>query len=121
MKTIVVKWVVEEEFGYGKAMRVIESDHPRFTKGYRFDYGFFRIATDEGYTIISIPMEIQEKDFEKLEEISKSYSELIMAVQNKYPGENRHQTALRLISDAQQSSNQLNQSAQPIQTDTQGS
>jgi len=56
MKTIVVKWIKEEEFGYGKAMRVIESDHPRFVPGYRFDYGFFGIATDEGYTIISLPL-----------------------------------------------------------------
>jgi len=56
MKTIVVKWIKEEEFGYGKAMRVIESDHPRFVPGYRFDYGFFCIATDEGYTIISLPL-----------------------------------------------------------------
>lgn len=57
MKTIIVKWVAEEEFGYGKAMRVIESDHVRFTKGTRFDFGFMDIATDEGYTIISLPME----------------------------------------------------------------
>ena len=56
MKTIVIKWIKEEEFGYGKAMRVIESDHPRFVPGYRFDYGFFCIATDEGYTIISLPL-----------------------------------------------------------------
>lgn len=42
-------------------------------------------------------MEIQKKEFEKLESISESYYELIMAVENKYPGENRHQTALRLI------------------------
>lgn len=55
MATIVVKWVPEEEFGYGKAMRVIESDHERFTVGSRFDFGFFRIATDDGYTIISLP------------------------------------------------------------------
>ena len=58
MKTIVVKWVKEEEFGYGKAMRVIESDHERFSKGTRFDYGFFGIATDEGYTIVSLPMDV---------------------------------------------------------------
>jgi len=42
-------------------------------------------------------MEIQEKEFEQLE----SYYELIMAVENKYPNENRHQTALRLIREAQ--------------------
>lgn len=55
-KTIVVQWVKEEEWGYGKAMRVIESDHARFTVGSRFDFGFFSIATDEGYKIISLPM-----------------------------------------------------------------
>ena len=60
MKTIIVKWQKEEKYGFGKAMRVIVSDHPRFIKGYRFDYGFFRIATDEGYTIISIPMDKEE-------------------------------------------------------------
>ena len=57
MKTIIVKWVKEEEWGYGKAMRVLESDHERFNKGTRFDFGFFGIATDEGYTIISLPMD----------------------------------------------------------------
>ena len=56
MKTIMVRWVAEEEFGYGKVMRVIESDHERFTKGTRFDFGSFNIATDEGYTIISLPL-----------------------------------------------------------------
>lgn len=55
-KTIVVQWVKEEEWGYGKAMRVIESDHERFTVGSRFDFGFFCIATDEGYRIISLPL-----------------------------------------------------------------
>ncbi len=58
MKTIIVKWVEEKEWGYGKAMRVIVSDHERFSNGTRFDYGFFNIATDEGYTIISLPMDI---------------------------------------------------------------
>jgi len=57
MKNIVVKWVPEKDLGYGKAMRVIESDHPRFVKGSRFNFGFFGIATDEGYTIISIPID----------------------------------------------------------------
>lgn len=58
-KTIVVQWVKEEELGYGKAMRVTESNHPRFTVGSRFDFGFFSIATDEGYTITSIPMPVK--------------------------------------------------------------
>ena len=57
MKVIIVKWVKEEEWGYGKAMQVIESSHQRFTVGSRFDWGFFSIVTDEGYTVISIPME----------------------------------------------------------------
>lgn len=57
MKTIVVIWVEEEEFGYGMAMRVIQSSHPRFTNGSRFDFGFFKIATEEGYTIVSLPID----------------------------------------------------------------
>ena len=57
MSTIVVRWVKEDEWGYGKAMRVIVSSHKRFIVGSRFDFGFLSIATDEGYTIISLPME----------------------------------------------------------------
>lgn len=56
-KTIVVKWEKEDTYGYGKAMRVIESSHERFVNGSRFDFGFMSVATDEGYTIISIPRE----------------------------------------------------------------
>lgn len=56
MKKIVVQWVKEEDFGYGMAMRVIESTHERFSVGTRFDFGFFKIATEQGYTIISYPM-----------------------------------------------------------------
>jgi hypothetical protein len=55
MKTIVVQWVPENS-PYNKAMRVIVSDHPRFIVGYRFDFGFMSIVTDEGYTVVSIPM-----------------------------------------------------------------
>jgi hypothetical protein len=54
MKTIVVKWIEEKGID-GQAMKVIESDHERFSKGTRFDFGFFTIATEEGYTIISLP------------------------------------------------------------------
>lgn len=54
MKNIVVIWVPEEG-GYEFAMRVIASTHPRFSVGTRFDYGFFNIATREGYTITSYP------------------------------------------------------------------
>jgi len=67
MKTIVVKWVEESKFGYGKAMRVIESNHERFVPGSRFDFGFFRIATDEDYTIISLPMDDETMKPEKAE------------------------------------------------------
>ena len=56
MKNIVVQWVKEDTYGYDKAMRVIESKHERFSVGTRFDFGFFSIATDEGYTIISYPI-----------------------------------------------------------------
>ena len=62
MKTIIVKWVSEDKWGYGKAMRVIESSHKRFIKGSRFDFGFFNIATNEGYKIISLPMDIEEQE-----------------------------------------------------------
>jgi hypothetical protein len=56
MKTIIVRWEEEEEWGYKWVMRVIESDHGMFKKGTRFDFGFFSIATEEGYTIVSLPM-----------------------------------------------------------------
>ena len=56
MKVIIVRWVPEVYVnGYGQEMRVIESDHERFVKGSRFDFGFMNIATKEGYTIISLP------------------------------------------------------------------
>ena len=60
MKTIVVKWIPEKGL-YDMAMKVIESDHERFIKGSRFDFGFFKIATAAGYTIISLPLSIDAK------------------------------------------------------------
>jgi hypothetical protein len=57
-KIIIVKWVKDDGM-YGKEMRVIESTHKRFVKGHRFDFGFFSIASEEGYNIISIPMDKQ--------------------------------------------------------------
>lgn len=50
-------------------------------------------------------MEIQESRFEQLESTEEGYYELIMAVENKYPNETRHQTALRFIREAQQPHN----------------
>jgi len=32
-------------------MRVVFSDHPRFTEGTRFDFGYLEIANQEGYTV----------------------------------------------------------------------
>jgi len=56
MKYITVQWQPEDQrWGYGKAMRVICSNHPRFTDGSRFDYGFMGIASGEGYTIAVLP------------------------------------------------------------------
>ena len=54
-KVIVVRWVPEETFCSGMAMRVVASDHPRFSTGTRFDFGFFKIATEEGFAICSLP------------------------------------------------------------------
>jgi len=39
-------------------------------------------------------------------EVKAKYNELIMAVANKWPGETRHETALRYIRQAETSSNQ---------------
>jgi len=50
-------------------------------------------------------MEISEHRFELLESTQENYYELIMAVENKYPNETRHQTALRFIREAQQPHN----------------
>ncbi len=54
-KKIKVRWVAEAEYGYGMAMMVTVSNHPRFIVGSRFDFGFFTIATKEGYEITSLP------------------------------------------------------------------
>ena len=56
MKYITVQWQPEDiEYGYGKAMRVMCSNHPRFSNGTRFDFGFLNIASCEGYTITVLP------------------------------------------------------------------
>ena len=61
MKTIIVQWMPENDGVYNSEMRVISSTHKRFVNGSRFDFGFFSIATEEGYTIISLPMEKTHK------------------------------------------------------------
>jgi len=54
MKYIVVQWL-KEKSPYKKCMRVIKSNHPRFSDGTRFDYGFLDIASCEGYAITVLP------------------------------------------------------------------
>jgi len=54
MKYITVQWR-QEKSPYGKAMRVVCSNHPRFIDGSRFDFGFLDIASCEGYTITILP------------------------------------------------------------------
>ena len=56
MKTIVVDWVEDMNFGKGKVMRVIVSEHPRFRVNSRFDYGYMGIAVEEGYTVVLLPV-----------------------------------------------------------------
>ena len=56
-KLIIVQWVkVTGDQFYDKEMRIIYSTHKKFIVGYRFDFGFFNIATKEGYSILSLPL-----------------------------------------------------------------
>lgn len=56
---IVVKWFKTQPGNfYDQEMRVIASNHPRFTVGYRFDFGFMTIAGREGYVITVIPTDV---------------------------------------------------------------
>lgn len=57
MKKIIVKWVPCDIYGtgYSKEMRVVYSNHSRFTEGTRFDYGFMNIASGEGFIIEVLP------------------------------------------------------------------
>ena len=57
MKIITVKWESENSH-YGKAMRVILSNHPRFSEGTRFDFGFMKIAGEDGYLVIVAPQSV---------------------------------------------------------------
>ena len=54
MKFIVVQWFKEDSI-YKKQMRVMQSTHPRFVNGSRFDFGFMEIAIDEGFAITVLP------------------------------------------------------------------
>lgn len=56
MKKIIVVWVdVNEPSIYKKELRVVYSDHPRFTKGTSLDFGFMEIASGEGFVIEVLP------------------------------------------------------------------
>lgn len=54
MKKIIVKWTPEKPI-YTKAMHIIYSDHERFISGSRFDFGFLKIASEEGFIIEILP------------------------------------------------------------------
>lgn len=52
MKLIVAIWTkCDPKTGYEHELRVIESSHPRFVYGSRFDFGFLQVANREGYTV----------------------------------------------------------------------
>ncbi len=56
MKKIIVKWVdTKNDQTYSKEMRVVYSNHERFTVNTRFDFGFLQIASNEGYIIEILP------------------------------------------------------------------
>jgi hypothetical protein len=54
MKYIAVQWQPQGS-GYTRAMIVVCSNHPRFTNGSRFYFGFLEIASCEGYAITVLP------------------------------------------------------------------
>jgi len=51
---IVVGWRPDSQ--YGQIMYVLESQHPRFPPGHRFDWGFAGTIALEGYTLVINPM-----------------------------------------------------------------
>ena len=56
MKKIIVMWVnTQNDKIYDQEMRVVYSNHERFTKGTRFDFGFLMIASKDGYVIEILP------------------------------------------------------------------
>lgn len=56
MNKIIVMWIGIEDGVYEKEMRVVFSNHPRFKKGSRFDFGFMQIACDDGYIVEVLPL-----------------------------------------------------------------
>lgn len=72
-----------------------------------WDGYFFKDDANPYHLAYLIKKQLAQKDAEcerRVEEATKNYIELLMAVGNKYPGETRHETALRYIRQAEQSS-----------------
>lgn len=60
-KKIIVQWFKCSEekkkmFGYDNEMYVVDSNHPLFVFGTRFDFGFIERASEDGYIIELIPL-----------------------------------------------------------------
>jgi hypothetical protein len=49
------------------------------------------------------------KEYNRLKEIERKYTELIYQVESKFPMETRHETALRYIKNAEKSSSNIPQ------------
>lgn len=63
-KEISIQWVPSvkgRHSRYSYEMKVIKSNHPKYIAGSRFDFGFFSLATSEGYKIISYPSDKSPK------------------------------------------------------------
>ena len=52
---------------------------------------------------IAVPAEVEEIEQDAARNFEMAYHELIYAVSEKYPGETRHETALRYIREAEKS------------------
>lgn len=62
-KQITVQWQPARANGFyspGPWMKVVESNHPNYKVGSGFDFGFFNLATEQGYTIVSLPVAKKE-------------------------------------------------------------
>lgn len=54
-KQITAEWQhLKGDYG-GKTLVVLQSNHERFKKGSRFDFGFLRIANSQGFTVTIKP------------------------------------------------------------------
>lgn len=58
---VIVAQIQLEKSEYEVCPVVVVSNHPRFKEGSRFDYGFLRIALDEGYSVLFIGTKYPER------------------------------------------------------------